>query len=69
MGLAAIYRKPRTSMPNPAHKIYPYLLRDLQIDRPDHVWCADVTYIPMQRGFQYLAVVMDWAWFSFIIGL
>ena len=61
MGLTAIYRKPRTSMPNPAHKIYPYLLRDLQIDRPDHVWCADVTYIPMQRGFQYLAVVMDWA--------
>jgi putative transposase len=61
MGLTAIYRRPRTSTPNPAHKIYPYLLRDLQIDRPDHVWCADVTYIPMQRGFQYLAVIMDWA--------
>jgi len=61
MGLTAIYRKPRTSKPNPAHRIYPYLLRDVQIDRPNHVWCADVTYIPMQRGFQYLVVIMDWA--------
>jgi putative transposase len=61
MGLSAIYRKPRTSKPNPAHRIYPYLLRDVQIDRPNHVWCADVTYIPMRRGFQYLVVIMDWA--------
>jgi putative transposase len=61
MGLTAIYRKPRTSTPNPAHRIYPYLLRDVQIDRPNHVWCADITYIPMQRGFQYLVVIMDWA--------
>ena len=61
MGLTAIYRKPRTSTPNPAHKIYPYLLRDLQVDQPNHVWCADVTYVPMQRGFQYLVVIMDWA--------
>ena len=61
MGLTAIYRKPRTSMPNPAHKIYPYLLRDLRIDQPNHVWCADITYIPMHRGFQYLVVIMDWA--------
>ena len=60
-GLSAIYRKPRTSQPHPAHKIYPYLLRDLRIDRPDHVWCADITYIPMQRGFQYLVAIMDWA--------
>ena len=61
MGLMAIYRKPRTSNPNPAHRIYPYLLRDLRIDQPNHVWCADVTYIPMRRGFQYLVVIMDWA--------
>ena len=61
MGLTAIYRKPRTSKPNPAHRIYPYLLRDLRIDQPNHVWCADVTYIPMRRGFQYLVVIMDWA--------
>jgi len=61
MGLSAIYRKPKTSKPHPAHKIYPYLLRDLRIDRPNHVWCADITYIPMQRGFQYLVVIMDWA--------
>ena len=61
MGLMAIYRKPRTSKPNPAHRIYPYLLRGLRIDQPNHVWCADVTYIPMRRGFQYLVVIMDWA--------
>jgi putative transposase len=61
MGLSAIYRKPKTSQPHPAHKIYPYLLRDLRIDRPNQAWCADITYIPMQRGFQYLVAIMDWA--------
>jgi putative transposase len=61
MGLTAIYRRPRTSKPNPTHRIYPYLLRDVRIDRPNHVWCTDITYIPMQRGFQYLVLVMDWA--------
>ncbi len=61
MGLAAIYPQPRTSTPHPDHKIYPYLLRDLAITRPDQVWCADVTYIPMRRGFLYLVAVMDWA--------
>ena len=61
MGLSAIYRKPKTSKPHADHRIYPYLLRDLRIDRPNHVWCADITYIPMQRGFQYLVAIMDWA--------
>jgi putative transposase len=61
MGLSAIYQGPRTSQPHPEHKIYPYLLRDLTIERPDHVWCADITYIPMQRGFLYLVAIMDWA--------
>jgi putative transposase len=61
MGLAPIYQKPKTSDPHPQDRIYPYLLRGLTIDRPDHVWCADVTYIPMRRGFLYLVAVMDWA--------
>jgi putative transposase len=61
MGLSAIYRKPRTSQPHPDHRIYPYLLRKVRIDRPNQVWCADVTYIPMQHGFQYLVAIMDWA--------
>ena len=61
MGLTPIYQKPRTSAPHPDHRIYPYLLRDVPIDRPDHVWCADVTYIPMRRGFLYLVAIMDWA--------
>jgi putative transposase len=61
MGLRAIYRKPRTSKPHPEHRVYPYLLRDIRIDRPDHAWCADITYIPMERGFQYLVAIMDWA--------
>jgi len=61
MGLQAIYQKPRTSAPNPAHKIYPYLLRGMKITRANHVWCTDITYIPMQNGFLYLVVVMDWA--------
>ena len=61
IGLEAIYRKPRTSEPNPQHRVYPYLLRDLMIDRPDQVWCADITYIPVLDSFFYLVAVMDWA--------
>jgi putative transposase len=61
MGLEAIYRAPRTSAPHPEHRVYPYLLKGLAIDRADHVWCADITYIPVQRGFLYLLAVMDWA--------
>jgi putative transposase len=61
MGLAPIYCKPRTSAPHPEHRVYPYLLRELAIERPNQVWCADVTYIPMRRGFLYLVAVMDWA--------
>lgn len=61
MGLTAIYQKPRTSEPHPAHRTYKYLLRHLAIDRPNHVWCADITYIPMRRGFLYLVAIMDWA--------
>ena len=56
MGLAPIYQRPRTSDPHPQHRIYPYLLRGLEITRPNHVWCADITYIPMRRGFLYLVV-------------
>ena len=61
MGLSAIYQAPRTSDPHPEHRIYPYLLRNLQISRPNQVWCADITYIPVQRGFLYLVAIMDWA--------
>ena len=61
LGLQAIFQRPRTSEPHPAHRIYPYLLRDLAIARPNHVWCSDVTYIPLTRGFLYLVAVMDWA--------
>jgi len=61
MGLAAIYQAPRTSAPHPAHRVYPYLLRGLSIDRPNQVWCADITYIPVSRGFLYLVAIMDWA--------
>jgi putative transposase len=61
MGISAIYQAPRTSVPHPDHKIFPYLLRDLSIERPDQVWCADITYIPMRRGFLYLVAIMDWA--------
>jgi putative transposase len=61
MGLVPIYHRPRTTVPHPEHRIYPYLLRNLVIDRPNQVWCADITYIPMRRGFLYLVVVMDWA--------
>src|SRR5215217_6859704 len=61
MGLAPIYQRPKTSEPHTQHKIYPYLLRHLSIDRPNQVWCADVTYIQMRRGFLYLVAIMDWA--------
>ena len=61
MGLTAIYRRPRTSRRHRSHPVYPYLLRTLTIDRPNQVWAADITYIPMARGFVYLTVVMDWA--------
>src|SRR5664279_5666910 len=60
MGIEAIYQKPNTSRPHPDHKVYPYLLRGLTIDRPNQVWCADITYIPMAKGFVYLVAVMDW---------
>lgn len=60
MGLEAIYPKPRTSRRNLQHKVYPYLLRDLTVDRPDQVWAADITYVPMKRGYMYLVAVMDW---------
>jgi putative transposase len=60
MGIEAIYRKPNTSKPAPGHKIYPYLLRGVTIDRPNQVWAMDITYIPMARGFVYLAAVVDW---------
>jgi len=61
MGLSAIYQKPNTSKPHPKHKIYPYLLRDVTIDRPNQVWGADISYIPMPRGYLYLVAIMDWA--------
>jgi putative transposase len=60
MGLEPIYPKPKTSRPHPAHKVYPYLLKNMTIDQPDQVWSADITYIPMTRGHMYLVAVMDW---------
>lgn len=60
MGIEAIYQKPRTSDPHPDHKIYPYLLRNLSITKPNQVWCTDITYIPIKRGFLYLVAIMDW---------
>ena len=60
MNLGAIYPKPRTSRAHPGHKIYPYLLKGIGIDRPNQVWTSDITYIPMNRGFMYLVAVMDW---------
>jgi putative transposase len=60
MGIEAIYRRPNTSKPAPGHKIHPYLLRGLTVDRPDQVWAMDISYIPMARGFVYLAAVIDW---------
>jgi putative transposase len=60
MGIEALYRRPNTSKPADGHKIYPYLLRDLPVERPNQVWAMDITYIPMARGFVYLAAVVDW---------
>jgi putative transposase len=60
MGIEALYRRPNTSKPADGHKIYPYLLRDLAIDKPNQVWAMDITYIPLSRGFVYLTVVLDW---------
>ena len=61
MGIEALYRRPRTTKPEPGHKIFPYLLRGMTITWPNQVWAMDITYIPMARGFVYLAVVLDWA--------
>jgi putative transposase len=60
MGLEAIYPKPRTTQRNPEHRVYPYLLRDVEITRPDHVWSTDITYVPLRGGYLYLAAIMDW---------
>lgn len=60
MGLEAIYQAPRTSRPHPDHKVYPYLLKELNINCPNQVWCSDITYIPIKRGFLYLVAIMDW---------
>ena len=60
MRLVPIFQEPNTSKKHPAHKIYPYLLKVLAITRPNQVWCADITYIPMERGFLYLVAIMDW---------
>jgi putative transposase len=69
MGIEAIYAKPRTTLPEPGHQIYPYLLRGLDVTGPDQVWCSDITYVPMAKGFLYLVAVMDsmitklrWIW-------
>jgi len=61
MGLSVIYQKPNTSKPHPEHKVYPYLLRGLAVTHPNQVWCTDITYIPMRRGFLYLVAIMDWS--------
>ncbi|MDE0032471.1 MAG: IS3 family transposase [Deltaproteobacteria bacterium] len=61
MGLEAIYQAPRTTQPHPEHRVYPYRLKGVAIERPNHAWCADITYIPVQKGFLYLVAVMDWA--------
>mgnify|MGYP001813680105 CR=1 FL=1 len=61
MGIEALYRRPRTTKPEPGHKIYPYLLRNMSITQPNQVWAMDITYIPMARGFVYLSAVLDWS--------
>ena len=60
MGIEALYRRPNTSRPAPGHKIFPYLLRGLKVERPNQVWAMDITYVPMARGFVYLTAVVDW---------
>ena len=60
MGLEAIYRRPNTSKPAPGHRIFPYLLKGVEVNRVDQVWAADITYIPMAKGFLYLMAIMDW---------
>lgn len=60
MGVEALYRKPRTTKPEPGHKIYPYLLRNMPVTKANQVWAMDITYVPMARGFVYLAAVIDW---------
>ena len=60
MGIEALYRRPNTSKPAPGHKIFPFVLRKLPVTRPNQVWAVDITYIPMARGFVYLAAVVDW---------
>ena len=60
MGLEAIYPRPRTTVPAPGHRVYPYLLRDVAVERPGHVWSADITYLPLPSGFMYLAATIDW---------
>ena len=61
MGLQALYQRPSTSVPHPEHRVYPYLLRDRAVERANKAWCADVTYIPLHRGFLYLVAIQDWA--------
>jgi putative transposase len=61
IGLVPIYQRPRTTVPHPEHRTFPYRLRDAVIERANQVWCADITYVPMRRGFLYLVAVMDWA--------
>ena len=60
MGIEAIYQKPNTSLKHPEHRVYPYLLKHLNVNRPNQVWCTDITYIPIKRGFLYLIAIMDW---------
>ena len=60
MGLRVIYRRPRTGQPAPEHRVYPYLLRTARVTRPNQVWAAGITYLPMARGFLYLVAIMDW---------
>ena len=66
MGIEAIHPRVKTSQPEENHRVYPYLLKDLEINEPDHVWCADITYIPLQEGFMYLVAVMDW-WSRYVL--
>jgi putative transposase len=61
IGLEAVYRRPKTSQPHPQHQVYPYRLGKMEITRPGQVWCADITFIPVRRGFLYLVAITDWA--------